>query len=215
MKRIFLTVLAIAYSFSNLIAQPQVDTKAKEILDAVSAKTKTYTSISIDFSYTMENTKQKVNDSQSGTLILKDKKYCLEFSKQKVFSDGKTVWTYLKDSKEMHVDNPSVSDDAINPQTIFTLWEKGYKYKLIAEEKHGNVIAQVIDLFPIKGKSFFKVRLLIDKVKKQVMSATVYDKNGNIYTYKVGKFLTNTPINDNIFTFNKASYPNVELIDLR
>ncbi|MDD5571615.1 MAG: outer membrane lipoprotein carrier protein LolA [Bacteroidales bacterium] len=215
MKKIFLIITFAAFGFITTKAQPQVDIKAKAILDGVSAKTKTYTSMSIDFTYSIENKAQKIKESQQGTLIIKGTKYCLEIAKQKVFSDGKTVWTYLKDSKEMQINNPSNDDEAINPQSIFTLWEKGYRYKLIKEEIQGGVSVQIIDLIPIKGKSYFKVRIIIDKLKKQISKAIVYDKNGNIYTYKVNKFNTNVNANDASFTFNKANYPGVEVIDLR
>ncbi|MFA6923694.1 MAG: outer membrane lipoprotein carrier protein LolA [Bacteroidales bacterium] len=215
MKKIFLIITMGIFAFNTTKAQPQVDLKAKAILDGVSAKTKTYTSMSIDFSYSIENKTQKIKDSQQGTLIIKGDKYCLEIAKQKVFSDGKTVWTYLKDSKEIQINNPSNDDEAINPQSIFTLWEKGFRYKLIKEEMQNNVMVQIVDLVPIKGKSYFKVRIIIDKLKKQVLKAIVYDKNGNIYTYKVNKFNSNINTNDATFTFNKANYPGVEVIDLR
>ena len=68
---------------------------------------------------------------------------------------------------------------------------------------------------PIKGKSYYKIRLNIDKTAQQILSTLVYDKNGSTYTYKVNKFTTNIAIFDTIFTFNKANYPSVEENDMR
>ena len=78
----------------------------------------------------------------------------------------------------------------------------------------GKTIA-VIDMTPIKGKSYYKVRLYINKSVKQISSSTIYDKNGSEYSYKVTKFTTNVAMADTIFTFNKANYPGVTENDMR
>ncbi|MFH0894445.1 MAG: outer membrane lipoprotein carrier protein LolA [Bacteroidota bacterium] len=194
---------------------PNMDPKAKVILDEISKKNKAYTSMAVDFSYTYYNKKNKTNDTQNGKITIKGQKYKLEIAKQTVFCDGKTVWTYLKDSKEVQINNMSTDDDAINPQNILSIWEKGYKCKYIKDETVGGAAVQAIDLTPIKGKKFFKVRLNIDKTKKQVHSAIVYDKTGDTYTYKITKFTPNAPVSDASFTFKSSDYPGVEVIDLR
>jgi DNA integrity scanning protein DisA with diadenylate cyclase activity len=79
-----------------------------------------------------------------------------------------------------------------NPSQIFTMYEKGYKYLYTGEQKIAGKVYQAIDLTPkTKSNSFFKVRLLIDKVKKQIYSALVFDKNGNKYNYVVKSFTPN------------------------
>ena len=217
MKRMNWVILAALMMITGTMnAQiPNMDPKAKAILDEVSKKNKAYTTMSVDFSYSYYNKKNKSTDNQSGKIIIKGQKYRLEIAKQTVFCDGKTVWTYLKDSKEVQINNMSTDDDAINPQNILSIWEKGYKCKYIKDETVGGAAVQAIDLTPLKGKKFYKVRLNIDKTKKQVHSAVVYDKTGDTYTYKITKFTPNAAVSDAMFTFNKADYPGVEIIDLR
>ncbi|MEI7596220.1 MAG: outer membrane lipoprotein carrier protein LolA [Bacteroidota bacterium] len=216
MKKIGLLSALFIFSLSFSIAQPAAqDPKAKSILDGVSAKIKTYTSMQVEFSQSMVNTKDKINENQQGKIQLKGDKYHLTLASQTVISDGKTTWTYLKDVNEVNVDNASKDEEAINPTSIFTIWEKGFKYKYIKEEIQNGVPVHIIDLTPIKGKSFFKVRLIIDKNKQQLTSASIHEKNGTIYTYKIIKFTPNISINESIFTFNKASYPGVQVIDMR
>ena len=60
-----------------------------------------------------------------------------------------------------------------------------------------------------------KVRLAIDKAAKTIQSATVFDKNGNRYTYEIKKFTPNVELNDAFFAFDTKKYPGIEVVDLR
>lgn len=203
----------------NLIAIPfiyaQNDVKAKTILDGVSAKMKTFSTYKIDFTYKMENVKKKINEVKVGNITVKGAKYKLEITGQVVICDGKTVWTYIKDANEVNVDNVKTDDDAINPTKLLYMYEKNFTYKLIKETSENGKYVQIIDLKPIKGKKYYKVRLTIDKTQKQIVSSTVYDKTENIYTYLVTNFTPNVAAVDASFTFNKAAYPGVEINDMR
>jgi outer membrane lipoprotein-sorting protein len=64
-------------------------------------------------------------------------------------------------------------------------------------------------------RSFFKVRLQVDKLTKQIMNAVIFDKNGNRYTYTIKTFLPNVKVPETTFTFDSKLYPGVELVDLR
>ena len=210
------------YCFSQ---QPKeaVDTKAKAILDEVAAKTKTYTSIKAEFTNVTEkqvtNTQSKVTDTQSGSLQLKGEKYKLEFKGQTIFCDSKTQWTYIKESNEVQVNtapDPKATDN-INPVNIFTLYEKGYKYKYDKEDMVNGAKVDIVDLFPLSPdkKSYHTIRLTIDKVKKQILSVKIINKNGTFNTITVKNFTANSEMPDTMFTFNKADYKGVEVVDLR
>lgn len=200
-----------------------VDAKAKAILDEVAKQTKTYTTIKADFTAVTEkkesNTKTAVTETQTGTLQLKDTKYKLEFKGQTIFCDGKTQWTYIKESNEVQIDNapdPNGTND-INPVNIFTLYEKGYKYKYEKEDVLNGAKVDVINLYPLDAdkKSFHTIQLSIDKQKKQIVSAKIMNKNGTSNTITVKNFTTNTDMPDTLFAFNKADYKGVVVVDLR
>jgi outer membrane lipoprotein-sorting protein len=207
-KVIFLLTVAIVSSLANA----QSDAKSTAILNEVSAKTKAYKSVQIDFIYSMENKKEKINDKFKGTLLSKGDKYRLSVARQDVICDGKTVWTFLKDANEVQINNAGEDDDSFTPTKLLSNYTKEYKSKFVEEK--GN--SQVIELFPLaKGKSFTKVRLTIDKSKKQIQQFVIYDRGGTIFTYLVNKFLTDQPVNDKEFTFNKAEHPKVTIDDMR
>lgn len=227
MNSIKSTITALFFSVSSLIfaQQPKevVDAKAKGVLYEVAAKTKTYTSIQTDFSSVTEKRvadgETKVTDTQSGTLQLKGDKYKLQFKGQTILSDGKTQWTYIKESNEVQVNNSpeTKTTDNINPVNIFTLYEKGYKYKYEKEEIINGAKADVIALYPLDPdkKPYHTIKLNIDKAKKEIISVKILNKNGTFNTITVKNFTTNLEMPDTLFSFNKADYKGVEVVDLR
>lgn len=208
-KQISLVLMALVITLG---VRAQSDKKAENILNSVTARTKSYKTISISFTYTMENTKKKIKDSYSGTLLSKGDKYKLNISKQEVICDGKTVWTFLKDANEVQISEVEPNDDSFTPTKLLTNYTKDYKSKFIEEK--GNT--QVIELYPLKkGKSFTKVQLTVDKTKLQVMKFVIFDKNGSTFTYAISKFTPDLTIADKEFVFNKADHPGVEINDMR
>jgi len=225
----------LIFSFSILITNvsfaqkgAEKDAMAKAILNKVSEKYRAYEVVKTDFDFTLDNPQAGVKETQSGTLIAKSKAnkfkvtiYSPETSAkpeiaQEILSDGKTQWTYLKKDNEVQINNVDNSGEGLNPAQVFTIYEHGYKYIYNGETKIGGKICQEIDLTPedIK-KSFFKVRLEIDKVKKQIYSALIFDKNGNKYTYTLRSFVPNIQVPDNTFSFDPKMHKGVEVVDLR
>ncbi|HPG32694.1 MAG: outer membrane lipoprotein carrier protein LolA [Lentimicrobiaceae bacterium] len=208
MKKIIFSTFALIFAFSSMA---QSDKKARTILDEVSAKTKTYKTIRIEFAYNMENKAQKINDTYKGVLISKGDKYKLSFSGQDVISDGKTAWTFVKDANEVQINNVSKDDDSFTPTNLLSTYNENYKAKLLQETAK----QQIIELTPIKKKNFNKVKITIERAKKMVSSISIFDKNGSVYTYSVNKFETDLPFNDNTFVFKAAEHPGVETVDMR
>ena len=212
MKKTTLFLLSLVLAFGAMAQD-----KSKEILDKVCAQTQSYHNIEIAFTYKMENKAKKISESKSGVASMKGDKYWLDFSGQQIISDGKTVWTFIKDNNEVQINNNDPSDDqSLNPVKLLTSYNKSFSPKFIKEETRGPVIYQIIDLTPLKARSYHKMRLEIDKAKKQIVNSIVYDKNGStVYTYSVTKFITNKTIPDSKFVFMAKDHPGVEVIDLR
>ena len=187
------------------------DQKAKSILDQLSDKTKSYTSIEAKFTNTFYSSLADINESQSGTLYLKDDAYRLELDAQIIICDGETNWIYLKDDKEVNITEIDDEENELNPSKIFTLYENGYKYKFIKEDAKN----YHIDLFPEERGPFTKVELFIDKSKMQIRSFTMIDKQGSHFKYVIDTFVTNKEMKDDFFMFNTDDYPDIDIIDLR
>lgn len=215
MRRVLSIGFFILYA---LTVSAQTDAKAKAILAEVSKKYRSYDVIKADFVFTLNNPQAKINQTETGTLYSKSKsnKYKIILKSQELVSDGKSQWTYSKLDKEVQLSDVDHSSGALNPAQIFTIYEKGFKYFYGGDVKVSNRIQHVIDLTPLDGKaSYFKVRLNIDKVNRQIKKAVVFDKNGSKYTYAINSFAPNIKVADSFFTFDVKKYPGVELVDLR
>jgi outer membrane lipoprotein-sorting protein len=196
--------------------QAQNAAKAKELLNKVSAKYKSYKTVKADFKYILEIQAEKFKEEQKGTLYLKKDKFRLEMTDQTVICDSKNLWTYMKDVNEVQINNYTPATMDINPAEIFTMYEKGFLYAYTGEETINKKPVHVIELTPTdKKQSFFKVKLFIDKATNSITQSKIFEKNGNIYTFEIMNFTPNPAVEDNFFTFDTSKMPKSSVVDLR
>ena len=214
MKRFLIVILLFSVTFCSF-AQKQ-DKKSKIILENLANKTNSYKNIKIDFVYKMENKSANIDESREGTIIIKGNKYKIDMGAQQIFCDGETLWTYLVDDEEVMINSVEEGEDSFSPKDLLSSYTKNYNSNFIKERKKNDIIVQVVVLKPITEKTYSKVKLLIDKEKKQLISSTIFDKNGSKYIYQIKKFETNIDnINDADFIFDTKKYPDVEINDMR
>ncbi|HAN79317.1 MAG TPA: cell envelope biogenesis protein LolA [Bacteroidales bacterium] len=202
---------------STIWAQTQ-EVKAKTLLDKVSAKTKSFKTVSVDFSYTLQNKKENIEDTFDGSLKLKGNKYNLSLMGANLIFDGKDLYNYMPDSEEVIITKPNASDEnSIDPAKLLTIYETGFKYKYVADKTEAGKQLAVIDLYPIKldGKKFHTVKLTIDKQKDAITEVLYLGKDGINYLIKVKVMKTDIAFADKIFTFNTKEHTDVEVIDQR
>ena len=215
MRKIYLAI-ALLISGSVVMAQKN-DPAAKQVLDAVSNKFKTFNSVQAGFTYKVEDVKGKAMSTKKGNVSMKGNKYKVSFGGQEIFSDGNTVWNYDKNSNEVTINNVDASGSALTPQKLFTnFYDNDFLYLLNGEKKIAGKTMQEIEMTPTdKSKPFHKVYLQVNKAAKTIYSTKVLENGGNRYTYTVSNMKTNAALTDKQFTFDKSKYPGVEVVDLR
>lgn len=218
MKKILSALVVMMALFVSVNAQApkgmgSSDPAAKKILDAVSAKFKTFKSVQSNFVLKIENAANKVLGTKNGTVYMKGTKYRIKVAGQDIFSDGVNVWTVDPTAREITLTKLDPSNNTITPQKLFTdFYNKDFLYKLNSDAKG----IQEIELTPIdKSKLFHKVIVSINKATNSIMTTKIFEKAGNRYTYTVNGFTPNTNIADAMFVFNQKNYPGMELVDLR
>ena len=212
-KVLFIALVSIAFIQSTFA---QYDPKALETLDAMSKKYKTIPAFEANFSWTLTNDVDNVNEEFNGKITVKGDKYRLALPEQEVINNGTTLWTYLPDANEVNIDNYDPNSEDVNPSKIFELYKKGFKYLYLKDETEAGVPCEVIDLVPEKKDAqYFKIRMNIAKKDKSVKSWTMFDKGGNKYKYTITKFNPEVKIEDSFFTYDPKQHPGVEVIDLR
>ena len=207
MKRILSVVFLL---FIGLSTQAQDAKKAKDLLDEVSVKVKSYTNIVIDFKYAINNPAERINQESNGNVALQGNLYHLNFMGISKIFDGKKVYTIVPEDEEITVENFDASDDkAITPNKMLTFFNSGYKFAWdITQNVKGRKI-QYIKLIPNSAKDSRKEILVgIDTQTKHIYNVIEVGKNGSKTTLTVNSFKTNQPLSKNHFTFTKSKYPN-------
>ena len=203
-------LLSIALLFLISFTSNAQDKKAKELLDQVTAKIKSYNNITIDFKYTLNNNKENINKESKGNLVLQGDKYVLNFMGVTKIYDGKKSYTIVPEDEEVTVSSLNDSDDkAITPSKMLTFFNSGYKFAWdILQDVKGRKI-QYIKLTPTNAKDPRKEILLgIDSQTKNIYNVIEMGKNGTKTTLTVNSFKTNQPLSKNQFTFVASKYPN-------
>jgi len=207
MKRI-LSIIFIAFIGLSLHAQDAK--KAKELLDDVTSKVKSYNNIVIDFKYSLNNPKERINQESNGNVALQGNLYHLNFMGVTKIFDGKKVYTIVPEDEEVTQENFDANDEkAISPNKMLTFFTSGYKYAWdIPQNVKGRKI-QYVKLTPINSKDTRKEILIgIDTQTKHIYNVIEVGKNGTKTTLTVNSFKTNQPLSKNHFTFTKSKYPN-------
>lgn len=216
MRRIT-TILILLVLGTFLYAQEndKGNKKSREILDKLTEVTEAYESIYIEFSYKMFNEEADIDETTDGLLTIMGNNYKLDIAGQLVICDGETVWTYIEDAEEVQVNSVEENEESITPNKLLTAYNEDYKSKFIKETFQYGTTVNIIDLTPLEGKSYYKVRLIIDKAKSQLLDFTIFDKNGSTYSYIIKKFTPNIEVEASSFLFKESDYPDVDVVDMR
>ena len=202
----FQIAILVLLSFSSVQAQ---DKKAKDLLNQVTSKIKSYNNIVIDFKYSLNNSKENINQDSKGNVTMKGNQYVLNFMGVTKIFDGQKTYTIVPEDEEITISKVNEKDDsAITPSKMLTFFNSGYKFNMdIVQNVKGRKI-QYIKLVPVSGKDQRKEILLgIDVQTKHIYNLIETGKNGTKTTLTVNSFKTNQPLSKNQFTFVASKYP--------
>jgi outer membrane lipoprotein carrier protein len=212
----FSLVLAVAAVFVFHTSDAQT---SKEVLDKLSLKAKSWKTISADFTSNLVDQKANINRKQDGSIKVKGQKYYLNLPDYVIISDGKTLWSYDKKGNVVTIDDlADVQDSSFDPSEMFTIWEKDFRHEMKnANAQVNGATAHEIALYPNnpKDKPYHTILMYVDKAKMEVVKIVVKTRENSEITYSVRNFKTGTEFPDTDFTFNKAKYPGVEMVDNR
>ena len=216
MKSLILSIL-FAFILSG-ITFGQQDPEAKKILDQVAANTKKYKTIQADFKLSVINRPEKKTSDSEGKIKIKGDKYQMDMLGTKVYYNGKTMWNYNPDVKEVTITEPDKNDSDFmeNPAKIFTWYNRDFKYQFIKKFKKNGRNFYEIYLFPKNlNQPYVRFNVIIDADTDQISSITSIGKEGIDYRIELSNIVTDKPLDNSIFEFDPAKHKKVEVIDMR
>jgi len=204
MKNILIAFLIVC----STVTFAQNTTKAKELLDEVNTKAKSYDNISIDFKYVLINTEENIKQETHGDVIMQGEKYVLNIMGITRIYDGKTLYSISPEDEEVTISSENAEDEnTITPSKMLSFYEEGYNYSMdIVQNVNGRKI-QYVKLIPIDSKSEIKHVLLgIDTKTKHIYNLIEIGSNNTKTTLTVNSFKTNKPLSKTLFTFDADKY---------
>jgi outer membrane lipoprotein-sorting protein len=181
--------------------------KAIGLIDGMQKKYKSMGSFSANFSYQTDG-----GNALTGSITVKGTKFRLKTAGQEIFNNGKEVATYIKEINEVNLSDFDPADGDLNPAKIYTFDKKGYKFTLVSEA--GGVAT--VEMAPTgKSAQVKSVTIKINSSDLTVKSWIIVNKTGKKQSFSVTKLNPKAGVDDAYFTFNKKSFPGVEVNDLR
>lgn len=210
------TILAsLLINICTVGLQAQKDPHARQVLDRTAALLNT-SGVEIKFSIRTLANGQGQGTTQ-GTIALKSNKFQLQTPTVITWFNGTTQWSYLTDSQEVNISNPTPEElQSINPYAFVSLYKQGYHYSTGTQKSY-------------KGKAIEEINLRAESPRQELQSITLYINKGNSYPLYIkitGRNKNSNEIEvislkkglnlpENQFVFDKKQYPNAEVIDLR
>ncbi len=207
--RIRITILFALLITGTLYAQNNAQCLLKKTLDKMSS----YKNFKSDLSYSMVNKQNNIHEKKTGTILVEGDKFRIEIMGQIIISDGKDMWTVIKDSKEVMLSTLDPNDPSnVSPTKIL---EEYSDYKAKFERGQRRRTLKTLLLTSRKKATFDKVTIVIDASRFLVKRFSLYDNDGNVFTYNIYNFKANINFPKGTFTYNPREFPGYELEDMR
>lgn len=207
--RIRITILFALLFTGTLYAQNNAQGLLKKTLDKMSS----YKNFKSDLTYSMVNKQNNIHEKKTGTILVEGDKFRIEIMGQIIISDGKDMWTVIKDSKEVMLSTLDPNDPSnVSPTKIL---EEYSDYKAKFERGQRKRTLKTLLLTSKKKAAFDKVTIVIDASRFLVKQFSLYDNDGNVFTYDIYNFKANINFPKDTFTYNPREFPGYELEDMR
>ena len=225
MKKYLLLSLCLSLSGTVVFAQQNQyakagdsDPEARAILEKVKNKYEAYKSVEATFTLSIELPDQPAEE-QTGKLIQQGEQYKLDLSAQQLLCDGKSIWLYLKNNKEVQINNFDAEEESafLSPRDLLRIYEReDFVYVLVNEYAEGGKILQDIEFKPLDPNSeYSKMRLSVEKSTSQIKRIRAFAKDGSRYALTLNTFKSNLTYPASTFVWNKADCPDCYVEDLR
>ncbi len=207
---LFLLVFIINISYS------QTSIEGKNLLNQVSDKMGSYSSIQFDFSYVLNNRKEQINQESSGKITVSGDLYKLDFLDATQLYDGDLIYTIVPENEEITITNPDdeLNEYTISPSYLLSFYKEGYDYQWDIKQFIRDKNIQFIKLVPVDENTDIQYLLVgVDIDAKHLFRIIEIGNNGTQTILTIEEMKTNVSLPINFFQFEKKDYPNFYIIE--
>ena len=189
--------------------QAQTSMEAKQLLDRVAEKMKTYDNLSFDFTYALVNQKENIRQETKGVITVAGENYRLEIPEAIQIFDGQQRYTIVPENEEVTISGADSEDEmVINPTELLFFYQEGYDYHMDIQQNVSGRQIQYVKLIPANQEEQMAYLLLgIDRSNLSIYRLIEIATNGTQTPLTVKNFSTNQTLASNLFTFDAADFP--------
>jgi len=202
--------------FSLNLVHSQNDIRAEKLLNSVSEKIDSSETFKINFTYTLENLIEDINQDSDGSIVIKDDNYLLEFMGIKQLCDSKKVYSIVPENEEIIItDIEEDESETIKPSKLLKFYREGYLILWDKKEIYFEKEIQFVKLIPINSESDIDyLQLGIDLKSNDIVKLIEIGKNNTKTILTVNNLEYNTDIDLNLFVFKEEDYPDYYIENL-
>lgn len=155
--------------------------------------------------------------SSTGVIRLKGDLFLLDAEGVTTWFDGHTQWSYLSSSEEVNVSEPTAEElQSINPYAFLSLDERGYKLKLgKIDNAQDDSLYKLVFTATTRKLDLQCVILYVSKDSLRPVRVSMAQRGGETVVIIINSYQTGQTYPDALFVFDRKSYPEAEIIDLR
>ena len=212
-KRLLVIFIVTAATLSS--TQAQISKSITKVLDNCAKTFKSAGDVKAQFVATQFEGRDEIGSSR-GTISISGKKLFIDNGGVKIWYDGKTQWSLVSDNKEVNITEPSPQERSqMNPYSFLSIYKNGYSATMTSETVR-NESCCCVNLVSTKSKNYMQT-ILLTISKSTMLPICIRTKTSpNKWTrISIYDFEKRQRFKDDMFRFDSADYPGVEIVDLR
>ena len=205
-----ITLLFIVIILSNTIIISQNSEEAVKLLNKVSENIKSYDNIYINYTYTLFNLEEDINQTNKGSFVTENDKWKFVMLDVTRIFDGDKLYTISPDDEEVTISTQNPDDEStITPNKMLYFYEEGYNFEMDIVQYVGRKKIQYVKLVPMDSDAEIKYILMgIDVEFNQIYKVIETGINDTQTTISIIDFEVNLPLEESLFVFDKEKYNN-------
>ena len=194
-----------------LFAQ-KVDVDADAVLDKALASIKAGLPVQMYYDYEVLDDENELLQDDKGIIYIDNNRYALLMQDMKVWCDGITQWSYMREVDEIYVTDAD-SDEAQNLSPLYVMehYREGFSSSAVSE---GGIVTVTLQALGEDG-DFENVQLLVRESDCRLVSMIISMPGQGSVRVELDGYVEKCGVSDGIFTCPLDEFQSAEVIDMR
>ncbi len=210
--------LLVLLSIFTIASYSQQDSRADKYLQAVSMQFDLNKGYVIQMDYIREDLMQETSAEGDGVIWMKGLKYKIMLDEYIVYYNEDKLYSQNTETEEVYVSEPDPDQPGYLqavPIKIIKAYEQDFNYMYIGNTPMLGKTLIEIQLYP-KDRSgpYSMLKMFVNPGSQKLEAIQLKHKEGILYTMILSEMKVDQSLQESIFDFDPAAYPNTEIIEL-